>query len=358
MRRFDFGKGVLTVALCMIAGVSAAGAATLDTVKARGHLICGVNPGLLGFAAPDQSGKWAGFDVDFCRAVAAAIFSDPERTEYVPLSADERFGALKAGKVDILSRNSTWTMGRETQLGLTFVGVTYYDGQGFMVARSANVSSALDLGGSKVCVQSGTTTEANLADYFDANNMTYTKVTTATPAETLTAYTDGRCDVVTSDSSQLYALRAKLAAPGDHLILPDVISKEPLGPVVRQGDDQWFNIVKWTHFALLDAEEAGVTKANVDEKRKQAQDDKTKGAADANYKPQVSPDIARLLGVDGTFGEGIGLSNDWAYNVLKQMGNYGEVFDRNIGAGSKLQIARGLNALWTKGGIQYAPPIR
>jgi len=340
MRRFDFGKGVLTVALCMIAGVSAAGAATLDTVKARGHLICGVNPGLLGFAAPDQSGKWAGFDVDFCRAVAAAIFSDPERTEYVPLSADERFGALKAGKVDILSRNSTWTMGRETQLGLTFVGVTYYDGQGFMVARSANVSSALDLGGSKVCVQSGTTTEANLADYFDANNMTYTKVTTATPAETLTAYTDGRCDVVTSDSSQLYALRAKLAAPGDHLILPDVISKEPLGPVVRADDPQWATLVKWVHFALIDAEELGVASDRVD-------------AALQSKKPAVR----RLVGLDGKFGEALGLGNQWAVDVVRKVGNYGEIFERNLGTGSPLGIPRGINQLWSLGGIQYAPPI-
>jgi general L-amino acid transport system substrate-binding protein len=340
MRRFDMRTGILAIALAAAATVAAASEPTLDAVKARGHLICGVNPGLLGFAAPDQSGKWAGFDVDFCRAVAAAIFDDPERTEYVPLSADERFAALEAGKVDILSRNSTWTMGRETGLGLTFVGVTYYDGQGFMVPRSANVTSALDLGGSKVCVQSGTTTEANLADYFDANNMTYSKVTTATPEETLAAYRDGRCNVVTSDSSQLYALRARLASPGDHVILPDVISKEPLGPVVRADDPKWATLVKWVHFALIDAEELGVASDRID-------------AALQSSKPAVR----RLVGLDGKFGEELGLGNQWAVDVVRKVGNYGEIFERNLGTGSPLGIPRGINQLWNLGGIQYAPPI-
>jgi general L-amino acid transport system substrate-binding protein len=340
MRRFDFRTGILAIAFCTAASTAPAAEATLDAVKTRGHLICGVNPGLLGFAAPDQSGKWAGFDVDFCRAVAAAIFGDPERIDYVPLSADQRFDALKAGKVDILSRNSTWTMGRETELGLTFVGVTYYDGQGFMVPRSANVSSALDLGGSKVCVQSGTTTEANLADYFDANNMTYTKVTTATSEETLAAYADGRCNVITSDSSQLYALRAKLAAPGDHLILPDVISKEPLGPVVRADDAKWATLVKWVQFALIDAEELGVASDRVD-------------AALQSKKPAVR----RLVGLDGKFGEELGLGNQWAVDVVRKVGNYGEIFERNLGTGSPLGIPRGINQLWSLGGIQYAPPI-
>ncbi len=340
MRRFDLRKAILGIALCTVASVAAAGEATLDAVKARGHLICGVNPGLPGFAAPDASGKWAGFDVDFCRAVAAAIFGDPERTEYVPLSADERFAALKAGKVDILSRNSTWTMGRETELGLTFVGVTYYDGQGFMVPRSANVTSALDLGGSKVCVQSGTTTEANLADYFDANNMTYSKVTTATPEETLAAYADGRCNVVTSDSSQLYALRAKLATPGDHVILPDIISKEPLGPVVRADDPKWTTLVKWVDFALVDAEELGVASDRIDQ------------ALQSN-----KPAVRRLVGLDGKFGEELGLGNQWAVEIVRKVGNYGEIFERNLGSGSPLGIPRGINQLWSLGGIQYAPPI-
>jgi general L-amino acid transport system substrate-binding protein len=340
MQGFRLRVGLVGVALWAVASAAAAGEGTLDVVKARGHLICGVNPGLLGFAAPDQAGKWAGFDVDFCRAVAAAIFGDADRTEYVPLSADERFNALKAGKIDVLARNSTWTMSRETELGLTFVGVTYYDGQGFMVPRSANVASALDLGGSKVCVQSGTTTEANLADYFAANNMTYTKVTTATPEETLAAYADGRCNVVTSDVSQLYAQRAKLAAPGDQLILPEVISKEPLGPVVRQDDPKWATLVKWVHFALIDAEELGIASDRIDQ-------------ALQSQKPAVR----RLVGLDGKFGEELGLTNQWAVNMVRLVGNYGEIFERNLGSGSALGIARGINQLWNLGGIQYAPPV-
>jgi len=341
MHRIDFQIGLVGVVLwSAAAGAAGAAEATLDAVKARGHLICGVNPGLLGFAAPDPSGKWAGFDVDFCRAVAAAIFGDADHTEYVPLSADDRFDALRAGKVDILARNSTWTMSRETELGLTFVGVTYYDGQGFMVPRSANFASALELGGSKVCVQSGTTTEANLADYFGANNLTYTKVTTATPEETLAAYSDGRCNVVTSDVSQLYAQRAKLAAPGDHLILPDVISKEPLGPVVREDDPKWATLVKWVHFALIDAEELGVASDRIDE------------ALQSN-----KPAVRRLVGLDGKFGDELGLTNHWVVNILRSVGNYGEIFERNLGTGSALGIPRGINQLWNLGGIQYAPPI-
>jgi len=342
--------------LCYAAG--AASATTLDDVKKKGFVQCGVNTGLLGFGSTNDAGDWTGFDVDYCRAVAAAIFNDKTKVKFTPLSAKERFTALQSGEVDMLARNSTWTMSRDTSLGLKFAGVNYYDGQGFMVKKSQGVNSALELSNASVCVQTGTTTELNLADYFNLHKMTYNLVAFENENEVESAYSSGRCDALTTDASGLYSIRLTLQNPDDHIVLPEIISKEPLGPVVRQGDDQWFNIVKWTHFALLDAEEAGATQANVDQMKKQAAEDKTKGAADPNYKPQIPPDVSRLLGVDGTFGEGIGLSNDWAYNVIKQMGNYGEIFDRNIGAGSKLQIARGLNALWSKGGIQYAPPIR
>ena len=325
-------------ALSFVAG--AASATTLDTVKQRGFVQCGVNTGLPGFAAPDDQGNWTGFDVDYCRAVAAAVFGDASKVKYTPLSAKERFTALQSGEVDLLARNTTWTMSRDTSLGLTFAGVNYYDGQGFMVRKSLGVSSALELSGASVCVQTGTTTELNLADFFKTHNMPYNPVVFDPLPETEQAYDTGRCDAYTTDASGLYATRLRLSKPDDNIVLPEIISKEPLGPVVRQGDDQWFNIVKWTHFALLNAEEYGVTQANVDQMK--SSDDQR---------------IRRLLGVDGTFGQAIGLSNDWAYNIIKSLGNYGEIFDRNIGAGSKLKIARGLNALWSKGGIQYAPPI-
>jgi general L-amino acid transport system substrate-binding protein len=343
-------------ALCYAAGT--ASATTLDDVKKKGFVQCGVNVGLLGFASTNDQGDWTGFDVDYCRAVASAIFGDKTKVKFTPLNAKERFTALQSGEVDLLARNTTWTMERDTSLGLKFAGVNYYDGQGFMVKKSQGVNSALELSNASVCVQTGTTTELNLADYFNLHKMSYNLVAFENNNEVNAAYDSGRCDALTTDASGLYSTRLELAKPDDHIVLPEIISKEPLGPVVRQGDDQWFNVVKWTHYALLDAEEAGITQANVDQMKKQAQDDKTKAKADPNYKAQTSPDVARILGVEGTFGQGIGLSNDWAYNIVKQMGNYGEVFDRNIGAGSKLQIARGLNALWSKGGIQYAPPIR
>ena len=327
------------VAFGMMAAPAAAD--TLDTVKDRGRLLCGVNTGLGGFAAPDAEGNWSGFDVDFCRATAAAIFGDDEKVEYVPLSTAERFEALKAGKVDLLSRNSTWTMGRETGFGLTFVGVTYYDGQGFMVPRSANVFSALELDGSKVCVQGGTTTEANLADYFSANNMQYEAVVTASPAESIAAYGDGRCNVLTSDMSQLYAERLKLKDADEHIVLPDAISKEPLGPAVRMDDPRWATLVKWVYFALLNAEELGVTADTVDE-------------ALASNKPEVR----RFVGKDGAFGEELGLTNDWAARMVRATGNYAEIYERNLGVDSPLGIPRGMNQLWSRGGIQYAPPIR
>ena len=316
-------------------------AATLDTVKERGRILCGVNTGLVGFSSPDASGAWSGFDVDFCKAVAAAIFGDAGKVDYVPLTTADRFEALKVGKIDLLARNSTWTMSRETSLGLTFVGVTYYDGQGFMVSRSSNVMSALELSGSKVCVQSGTTTEVNLADYFAANNMTYEAVVTATPDESIAAYKAGRCNTLTSDMSQLYAERLKLDAPDDHIILPDAISKEPLAPVVRENDPEWATLVKWVHFALLNAEELGIASDTVD-------------AALTSEKPEVR----RLVGAEGTFGEDMGLTRAWAASAVRAVGNYGEIYERNLGVDSPLGIPRGMNQLWKRGGIQYAPPIR
>jgi general L-amino acid transport system substrate-binding protein len=314
---------------------------TLKEVKARGALICGVNEGLPGFSSVDDRGAWSGFDVDFCRAVAAAIFGDPNKVRLVPLTADARFQALKDGKIDVLSRNSTWTMGRETEFGLTFVGVTYYDGQGFLVPRAIRINSALELDGAKVCVQSGTTTIDNLADYFSSNHMNLQEVVSSSTDESIKNYEAGLCSVLTSDLSQLYALRLRLAKPHDHVILPDVISKEPLGPVVRDSDLQWIEIVRWVYFAMVNGEELGVSS-------------KTIGQALQSQKPEVM----RLVGTTGNFGEEIGLTNDWAANIIRSVGNYGEVFDRNLGAKSPLAIPRGLNQLWTAGGIQYAPPIR
>jgi general L-amino acid transport system substrate-binding protein len=320
--------------------VSSASAGTLDTVRQRGHLVCGVNPGLPGFAAPDAAGKWAGFDVDFCRAVSAAVFGNADNVEYMPLNTEERFAALRDGKIDLLARNSTWTMSREVEYGLTFAGVTYYDGQGFMVPRTAGVQSALELDGSKVCVQTGTTTETNLADFFTANNMAYTVVATATPAETVSAYADGRCTVATSDVSQLYALRQQLPQPAEQIILPDVISKEPLGPAVGQSDAAWATLVKWVHFALLDAEELGVASDTLDD-------------AIASKKSAVRI----LVGVDGDLGSKLGVKNTWVQDVIRTVGNYGEIFERNLGTAAGLGIPRGLNQLWDRGGIQYAPPV-
>jgi len=331
----------VAAALVGIACSSAAVAATLDDVKQRDSLTCGVNPSLAGFSAQDADGKWVGFDIDFCRAVAAAIFGDPEKVEYIPVSTADRFDALASGKFDLLSRNSTWTMQREAGLGLTFVGVTYYDGQGFMLPRSKGVFSSLELDGSKVCVQAETTTAPNLADYFEANNMAYEEVLTESASETLQTYKDSGCDVVTSDISQLYAERLSLPNKDDHLILPDAISKEPLGPVVRQDDPAWATLVKWVLFSLVNAEELGVGLDTIDE-------------ALGSDKPAVK----RLVGNQGSFGEEIGLSNSWAADVLRTVGNYGDIYKRNLGTDSELGIPRGLNQLWSLGGIMYAPPIR
>jgi len=331
---------MLGAAVSMTAA-TAASAGTLDDVKAKGYVQCGVSQGLPGFSNPDDKGNWSGLDVDFCRGLAAAIFGDATKVKFTPLSAKERFTALQSGEVDVLSRNTTWTMTRDTSLGLNFAGVNYYDGQGFMVRKSLGVTSALQLGGAAVCTNTGTTTELNVADYFRAHNMQYEVVAFEKADEVVQAYDSGRCDVYTTDQSGLYAQRLKLSNPDDNIVLPEIISKEPLGPVVRQGDDQWFNLVKWTHFAMLNAEELGVTSKNVDE-----------------MKSSTNPAIQRLLGGEGAFGEAVGVGNDWAYNIVKQVGNYGEVFDRNVGPDTPLGIARGLNALWDKGGIQYAPPIR
>ena len=322
-------------------GAGAASAGTLDQVKAKGTLTCGSNTGLVGFGLPDAAGAWTGLDVDLCRAIAAAIFGDDKKVKYIPLSSKDRFTALQSGEVDVLSRNGTWTQSREAALGLLWAGVNYYDGQGFMVRKKLNVSSALELNGASVCVQQGTTTELNLADFFRSNNLKYEGVVFASSEETLKAYDSGRCDAFTTDASGLYAERVKLGNPDEHVVLPEIISKEPLGPAVRQGDDQWFNLVRWTHYAMLTAEELGVTSKNIDEKMK-----------------STNPDVKRLLGVEGDFGKSMGVSNDWAAKIIKLVGNYGESFDRNVGDGSRLKIKRGLNASWTKGGLQYAPPIR
>ena len=334
---------IASVTALMALGLSqpALAAGTLDQVKQRGMLVCGANTGLAGFSLPDEKGAWTGIDVDFCRAMAAAIFNDPAKVKYVPLNAKDRFTALQTGEIDVLSRNGTWTQSREAQLGLLWGTVNYYDGQGFMVRKKLNVASALELNGASVCVQQGTTTELNLADFFRANNLKYEAVIFKEEDETLKAYETGRCDAFTTDASGLYAERMRLAAPEDHVVLPEIISKEPLGAAVRQGDDQWFNIVRWTHFAMISAEEQGVTSKNVDDMLK-----------------STSPDTRRLLGVEGEYGKSMGLTNDWAYRIIKAVGNYGEIFDKNVGDGSKLKIKRGLNALWTKGGLQYAPPIR
>ena len=331
----------LAMAALLGATASAASAQTLNTIKQRGSVNCGSNGTLAGFGLPDSQGRWAGLDVDFCKALAAAIFNDPNKVKFIPLTAKDRFTALQSGEVDVLARNTTWTSSRDTSLGLNFTAVNYYDGQGFMVRKALKVNSALELNDAAICVQQGTTTELNLADYFRANKMKLKTVTFATADEALKAYDSSRCDAYTTDASGLAGERLRLANTNDHIILPEIISKEPLGPVVRHGDDQWFDVVKWTHYAMVTAEELGVTRANVDD---QAKSD--------------NPDVKRLLGTEGKHGEALGLPNDWAARIVKHIGNYGESFERNVGQASALKIGRGINALWNKGGLQYAPPIR
>jgi general L-amino acid transport system substrate-binding protein len=334
---------VIRIAVAATLGIaaSAASAQTLNTVKQRGMLNCGSNGTLAGFGLPDAQGRWTGLDVDFCKAIAAAIFNDANKVKFVPLTARDRFTALQSGDVDVLARNTTWTSSRDTSLGLNFTVINYYDGQGFMVRKALKVNSALELNDAAVCVQQGTTTELNLADYFRANKMKLKTVTFATADEAIKAYDAGRCDAYTTDASGLAGERLRLANVNDHIVLPEIISKEPLGPVVRHGDDQWFDIVKWTHYAMVTAEELGITRANVDEQVK-----------------SDNPDVKRLLGTEGKHGEALGLTNDWAFRIVKHVGNYGEAFERNVGQGSVLKIGRGINALWNKGGLEYAPPIR
>jgi general L-amino acid transport system substrate-binding protein len=335
----------LTVAMAAIAGAvfaTSVSAATLDDVKAKGFVQCGVSQGLPGFSNADDSGQWTGIDVDLCRAVAAAVFGDANAVKFSPLSAKQRFTAIASGEVDILSRNTTWTMTRDTQLGLNFAGVNYYDGQGMMVPTALGVTSATELDGANICTNTGTTTELNITDYFRANGMSFNLVAFEKADEVVAAYDAGRCDVYTTDRSGLAAQRGKLTAPDSHVVLSEIISKEPLGPVVRQGDDQWFNIVRWTLNAMINAEEMGISSANVN----------------ATMYNDVSPAVARLVGKEGKFGEELGLSNDWAYNIISQVGNYGESYEAHVGPNTPLKLARGVNALWSNGGIMYAPPVR
>ncbi|WP_349371361.1 amino acid ABC transporter substrate-binding protein [Salinarimonas sp.] len=339
-------KALTTIAFGFAATVAFTGVAsaqeTLAQVLERDELICGSNPGLAGFGVPDAEGNWTGFDVDYCRAVAAAIFGDPNKVSFIPLSAKDRFTALQAGEIDVLFRNSTSTMSRDTSLGLDFPGINYYDGQGFLVSTDLGVTSALELDGASVCVQQGTTTELNLADFFRRNDMAYEPVAFATSAEAVESYLNGRCDAFTTDASGLASERLRAPTPADHIILPEIISKEPLGPVVRHGDNQWADIVRWVHYAMLEAEEYGITSENAAQMRDTSE----------------APAIRRLLGAEGNFGEMVGLGNDWAFNAISMVGNYGEVFDRNIGEGSPVGLSRGLNALYTEGGLQYGHPIR
>jgi len=315
---------------------------TFDSVKDKGFVQCGVTTGLAGFSSANDKGQWTGIDVDVCRAVAAALFGDATKVKFTPLTAKERFTALQSGEIDILSRNTTWTLTRDTSLGLNFAGVNYYDGQGFLVSKELGVKSATELDGAAICIQAGTTTELNLADYFRSQGMKYEPITFDRSEETIKAFEAGRCDVLTSDQSQLYALRIQLANPEASMVLPEVVSKEPLGPVVRQGDDEWFNLVRWSLFAMINAEELGVSSENVDQLKAESR----------------NPGVRRLLGLEGIKGQSLKIGDEWGYHIIKQVGNYAEIFDKNVGSGSPLNISRGLNALWSDGGIQYAPPVR
>src|SRR5438445_2049524 len=341
IKQAALAAGSFMVAALVVAGAAQAGP-TMDAVKKNGVVTCGVSTGVAGFSLADSQGKYTGLDVDFCKQIAAAVFGNADKVKYVPLSAQQRFTALQSGEVDVLARNTTWTLSRDTQLGLNFAPVNFYDGQGFMVFKKLGVKSAKELNGATVCVQPGTTTELNLADYFRANKMTFKPVVIEKVEEVRAAFFSGRCDVFTTDASGLYSTRAANAPnPDDYIILPEIISKEPLGPVVRHGDNQFADIVRWTLFAQIEAEEYGITSKNVDEMLK-----------------SDNPTIKRILGVTPGMGKALGVDEKWVYNIIKQVGNYGESFDRNVGMGSPLKVARGLNALWTQGGLQYAPPIR
>ena len=339
MKRIIWSLATAALTFCLSTGL--AQASTKDEVVRRGYLHCGVSTGLPGFSNPDEKGNWSGLDVEVCRAVAAATLGDATKVKFVPLTARESFTALQSGEVDMLSRTTSWTLTRDTSLGLNFTGTSYYDGQGFMVSKALGVTSALKLNGAAVCIESGTTIEQSLTDFFKQHSMEYKAIVFDTSDQTAKGFDAGRCGVLASDQSQLYGLRLKLAKPENAIILPEVISKEPLGPAVRQGDDAWFNIVKWSLFAMINAEELGVTSANVDSMLK-----------------SENPEIKRLLGIEGIKGEGLGIADDWTYQIIRQVGSYGEMFERTVGQRSPLKIGRGLNALWNQGGLQYAPPIR
>lgn len=337
-----FCTAAVLAAVGSLAASAAQAGPTLDAVKARGEVVCGVNTSLYGFSTPDEKGRWTGLDVDVCRAVAAAVLGDANKARFVPLSAQQRFTALQSGEIDILPRNTTWTLTRDTANGLNFTAINFYDGQGFLVPKALGVKSAKELSGATVCVQTGTTTELNLADFFRANNLSFKPVTIEKYEEVTQAFLAGRCDALTSDKSQLASIRANdTPNPDDYVILPETISKEPLTPSVRQGDDQWFDIVRWVQFATMEAEERGITAATVDEALK-----------------SEDPNVKRMLGVTPGMGAALGLDEKWAYNAIKQVGNYGESYERNVGQGSKLKLERGLNDLWSRGGLMYAPPIR
>jgi general L-amino acid transport system substrate-binding protein len=342
LKMMNWKIAAASAALAVAVAAPAYAGATLDAVKQRGFVQCGANNGLAGFGAPDDKGNWTGLDVDFCRAVAAAVFGDATKVKFTPLTAKERFTALQSGEVDLLARNTTYTLSRDTGLGFDFIGVNYYDGQGFMVRESLGVKSATELNGASVCVQTGTTTELNLTDYFRPNNMELKSVVFEKADEARTAYDEGRCDAFTTDASGLAAERSVLKNPAEHIILPEIISKEPLGPVVRHGDNEWEDIVRWTLNAMVIAEEFGITQANVDQLKAESQ----------------NPEVRRMLGVEGDMGQQLKVNPDWAYQIIKQVGNYGESFERNVGEKTPLRLARGLNQLWSKGGLLYAPPIR
>ena len=333
---------LIVAGVAALTAASAVQAGTLEDVRAKGFVQCGVSQGLPGFSNADDSGKWTGLDVEMCEAVAAAVFGDKNAVKFTPLSAKQRFTALSSGEIDILSRNTTWTMTRDTQLGLNFAGVNYYDGQGMMVPTALGVSSATELDGANICTNTGTTTELNITDFFRANGMSFNLVAFEKADEVVAAYDAGRCDVYTTDRSGLAAQRGKLTNPDDHVVLPEIISKEPLGPVVRQGDDGWFNIVRWSLNAMINAEEMGITSGNINK---------------MTYN-KITPAEARFIGKEGKFGAELGLADDWAYQIISQVGNYGESYERNVGPNTPLKLDRGVNALWSQGGILYAAPIR
>ena len=337
----NVGKLISTAAVALTVSAGAT-AGTLDDVKAKGFIQCGVSQGVPGFSNADDSGNWTGIDVDGCRAVAAAVFGDPQKVKFTPLSSKERFAALSSGEVDMLSRNTTWTYTRDTSLGLDFTAVNFYDGQGFMVRKDLGVDSALELDGATVCTEQGTTTELNMADFFRKHELEYVPVVVQKVDEAVAAYASGRCDVYTTDKSGLAAQRTKLANPSDHMVLPETISKEPLGPVVRHGDNQWKDVVTWSIFAQVNAEEMGISSKNVAKIKSETKD----------------PGVLRLLGAEGNMGASLGLDADWAYNIIAKVGNYEEVFERNIGPNTPVGLPRGVNKLWTNGGVMYAPPIR